>query len=162
MSVGSQWLYPPYGVSVFRKVAQSRVLSFENKPILDVIKSFFFFFYSEATSGTSRAQPNHGTLANLLYTHADDECIVINKMSDNSCLFWNPCCHLWREFFVFICDNASLFNFSPENWEIARNHWSASPGVCQASGSFQQLDGGRHGGPAGHVHCPQHWGNPGT
>jgi len=46
MLAESKLLYPPYGFSVFRKVAWSRGLSFENKATVDVIKSFFD---SEAT-----------------------------------------------------------------------------------------------------------------
>lgn len=46
--------------------------------------------------------------------------------------------------------------------EAVGNHRPAVPGVCQEGSALQQLDGWSHGRPAGHVHRPQHWGDPGT
>ena len=46
--------------------------------------------------------------------------------------------------------------------EAVGDHRPAVPGVRQEGGAFQQLDGRSHGGPAGHVHRPQHRGDPGT
>lgn len=57
--------------------------------------------------------------------------------------------------------NLWFFSCSTENWAAARNHRPTVPWVRQASGSVQQLDGGRHGRPAGHLHRPHHRGNPG-
>lgn len=46
--------------------------------------------------------------------------------------------------------------------EAVGDHWPAVPGVCQEGSALQQLDGRSDGGPAGYVHCPQHWRDPGT
>lgn len=48
-----------------------------------------------------------------------------------------------------------------ENREAAGDDRRAAPRVRQEGGSLQQLDGERHGGPAGHVHRPHHRGDRG-
>lgn len=48
-----------------------------------------------------------------------------------------------------------------EDGKTSGDHWSVVLGVCQEICSFQQLDGGSYGGPAGHVHSAHCWRGPG-
>ena len=60
----------------------------------------------------------------------------------------------------------TLLNIPPPlilsaNREAAGNHRPALLRVRQEGCTLQQLDGGSHGGPAGHLHRTYHRGDPG-
>lgn len=63
-----------------------------------------------------------------------------------------------------ICLNKLLLSLilPTEDREAAGVDRWALPGVRQESSTLQQLDGGSYGRPAGHVHCPQYWGDSGN
>lgn len=65
------------------------------------------------------------------------------------------------EFYSRLIEIIILRWFSSACREALGDNWPAVPWVCQEGGALQQLDGWSYGRSAGHVHCSQHWGDPG-